>query len=58
MSKLKKYNLCLTSIERGILGDLKERGIIVDYAEGTRQAIRDYGIQHGLKITDYQVIPA
>lgn len=56
MVKQKKFNLCLTPIERGILQDLKERGIIADFAEGTRQAIRNYGITYGLKITDYQVL--
>lgn len=58
MSKLKKYNLCLTPVERGMLEDLKKRGLITDFAEATRQAIRDYGTLHGLKVTDYQEIPA
>lgn len=58
MSNLKKFNLFLTPIERGILKDITKRGINTDFADATRQAIRDYGMKHGLKITDYQVIPA
>lgn len=58
MSNLKKFNLNLTPIERGILEGLKERGIITEFSEGTRQAIRDYGVKYGLKISDYQVVTA
>ena len=54
MNKVDKYNLRLTPVERGILEDLKRRGLISDFADATRQAIRDYGIKHGLKVTDYQ----
>ena len=58
MATLTKYNVNLTPIERGILTEMQRRGIITDFAQGTRQAIRDYGTSHGLNISDYQVITA